>query len=293
MTEKQRLDAELVSRGIIQSRERAKAEIMAGKVYVNGQKADKAGELVTPEDNIEFRGEQLKYVSRGGLKLEKAMEDLISNNKGLIWSIINRFKDRGYEVEDLYQIAVIGFIKCIKKFDPSFEVRLSTYAVPYILGEVKRFIRDDGPVKVSRSIKELAYKVIEVQKQYIQKNGKDIKIEEIAKILKTSKEEITLAMDTFNPVESIHSAAYCKDGDEISILDKLSTNIDEEGQIINKLAIKQLIEGLGKREKQIILLRYYKNKTQSEVAKVLGITQVQVSRLEKQILETMKRKIYK
>ena len=167
------------------------------------------------------------------------------------------------------------------------------HAVPYILGEIKRFIRDDGPVKVSRSIKELAYKVIEVQKQYIQKNGKDIKIEEIAKILKTSKEEITLAMETFNPVESIHSAAYCKDGDEISILDKLSTNIDEEGQIINKLAIKQLIEGLGKREKQIILLRYYKNKTQSEVAKVLGITQVQVSRLEKQILETMKRKICK
>ena len=221
------------------------------------------------------------------------MDRLIRENNGLIWSIVKRFMNRGYEVEDLYQIGCIGFIKSIKRFDTNFEVKLSTYSVPYILGEIKRFIRDDGPVKVSRSIKELAYKVIEVQKQYIQKNGKDIKIEEIAKILKTSKEEITLAMETFNPVESIHSAAYCKDGDEISILDKLSTNIDEEGQIINKLAIKQLIEGLGKREKQIILLRYYKNKTQSEVAKVLGITQVQVSRLEKQILETMKRKICK
>ena len=221
------------------------------------------------------------------------MDRLIRENNGLIWSIVKRFMNRGYEVEDLYQIGCMGFIKSIKRFDTNFEVKLSTYSVPYILGEIKRFIRDDGPVKVSRSIKELAYKVIEVQKQYIQKNGKDIKIEEIAKILKTSKEEITLAMETFNPVESIHSAAYCKDGDEISILDKLSTNIDEEGQIINKLAIKQLIEGLGKREKQIILLRYYKNKTQSEVAKVLGITQVQVSRLEKQILETMKRKIYK
>ncbi len=224
---------------------------------------------------------------------EEAMEKLIDNNKGLIWSIISRFKDRGYEAEDLYQIAMIGFIKCIKKFDPSFEVRLSTYAVPYILGEVKRFIRDDGPVKVSRSIKELAYKVIEIQKEYIQKEGRDIKIDEIAQILKTSKEEITLALEAFNPVESIHSTAYCKDGEEISILDRLSTNIDEETQIINKLSIKQLIEGLDDREKQIILLRYYKSKTQSQVAKVLGITQVQVSRLERQILETMKRKMCK
>lgn len=224
---------------------------------------------------------------------EEAMTKIIKTNSGLIWSIVKRFLGRGYDKEELEQIAYIGFIKAIKRFDTTLEFKLSTYAVPYIIGEIKRFIRDDGPVKVSRSIKELAYKVIEVQKQYIQKNGKDIKIEEIAKILKTSKEEITLAMETFNPVESIHSAAYCKDGDEISILDKLSTNIDEEGQIINKLAIKQLIEGLGKREKQIILLRYYKNKTQSEVAKVLGITQVQVSRLEKQILETMKRKICK
>ena len=217
---------------------------------------------------------------------EKAMEKLINSNKGLIWSIVNRFKDRGYEVEDLYQIAMIGFIKCIKKFD-------STYAVPYILGEIKRFIRDDGPVKVSRSIKELAGKILEIQKQYMQKEGREIKIEEMAKMLKTSKEEITLAMESYNPVESIHSSAYNKDGDEICILDRLSTNIDEETQIVNKISIKQLIEGLEDREKQIILLRYYKSRTQSQVAKILGITQVQVSRLEKQILETMKKKICK
>lgn len=224
---------------------------------------------------------------------EKAMEKLINSNKGLIWSIVNRFKDRGYEVEDLYQIAMIGFIKCIKKFDSTYEVRLSTYAVPYILGEIKRFIRDDGPVKVSRSIKELAGKILEIQKQYMQKEGREIKIEEMAKMLKTSKEEITLAMESYNPVESIHSSAYNKDGDEICILDRLSTNIDEETQIVNKISIMQLIEGLEDREKQIILLRYYKSRTQSQVAKILGITQVQVSRLEKQILETMKKKICK
>ena len=201
---------------------------------------------------------------------EKAMEKLINSNKGLIWSIVNRFKDRGYEVEDLYQIAMIGFIKCIKKFDSTYEVRLSTYAVPYILG-----------------------KILEIQKQYMQKEGREIKIEEMAKMLKTSKEEITLAMESYNPVESIHSSAYNKDGDEICILDRLSTNIDEETQIVNKISIKQLIEGLEDREKQIILLRYYKSRTQSQVAKILGITQVQVSRLEKQILETMKKKICK
>ena len=134
---------------------------------------------------------------------------------------------------------------------------------------------------------------LEIQKQYMQKEGREIKIEEMAKILKTSKEEITLAMESYNPVESIHSSAYNKDGDEICILDRLSTNIDEETQIVNKISIKQLIEGLEDREKQIILLRYYKSRTQSQVAKILGITQVQVSRLEKQILETMKKKICK
>ena len=221
------------------------------------------------------------------------MDRLIRENNGLIWSIVKRFMNRGYEVEDLYQIGCMGFIKSIKRFDINFEVKLSTYAVPYILGEIKRFIRDDGPVKVSRSIKELAGKILEIQKQYMQKEGREIKIEEMAKMLKTSKEEITLAMESYNPVESIHSSAYNKDGDEICILDRLSTNIDEETQIVNKISIKQLIEGLEDREKQIILLRYYKSRTQSQVAKILGITQVQVSRLEKQILETMKKKICK
>ena len=141
----------------------------------------------------------MKIIERAQNGSKEDMTKLIEDNSRLVWSIVRRFNGRGYDIEDLYQIGSIGLIKAIQRFDTSFEVRLSTYAVPYILGEIKRFIRDDGPVKVSRSIKELAYKVIEVQKQYIQKNGKDIKIEEIAKILKTSKEEITLAMATFNP----------------------------------------------------------------------------------------------
>lgn len=223
----------------------------------------------------------------------EVLESLVKNNMGLVYNIAKRFVGRGYEIEDLNQIGAMGLVKSIKKFDTNYNVQLSTYAVPFIIGEIKRYIRDDGRIKVSRSIKELAGKILEIQKQYMQKEGREIKIEEMAKMLKTSKEEITLAMESYNPVESIHSSAYNKDGDEICILDRLGTNIDEETQIVNKISIKQLIEGLEDREKQIILLRYYKSRTQSQVAKILGITQVQVSRLEKQILETMKKKICK
>ena len=198
-----------------------------------------------------------------------------------------------YEKYDNNITDIIGFIKCIKKFDTNYDVRLSTYAVPYILGEIKRFIRDDGPIKVSRSIKELSIRIKEIQKEYMKKYGKDIKVEELSNILHIPKEEITLAMEAFNPVESIYSTSYSNDDDEISVIDKLSTNIDEETQVINKLSIRQLIDGLDERDKQVILLRYYKSKTQTEVAKILGITQVQVSRIEKQILESMKKKIYK
>lgn len=221
---------------------------------------------------------------------EKAMEDLISNNKGLIWSIINRFKDRGYEVEDLYQIAVIGFIKCIKKFDPSFEVRLSTYAVPYILGEIKRFIRDDGAIKVSRSIKELSAKIGQIQKEYITKKGEEITVEELARELRVEKEEIVVALESQRTVESIDKNVYDDENGE-SKISKISNQKDETTILLNKLCVEELINNLETRDKKIILLRYYKRKTQTEVAKMLGITQVQVSRLEKRILSEMKEKI--
>lgn len=142
----------------------------------------------------------------------RAMENLIHNNQGLIWSIVKRFNGRGYELEDLYQVACLGFIKCIKKFDTSFDVRLSTYAVPYILGEIKRFIQDDGPIKVSRSLKELNYKIAIIQNEHLRKKGEDIGIEEIAKELNVSKEEIVMALDSKNPVSSIYE--YTNNHDE-------------------------------------------------------------------------------
>lgn len=187
----------------------------------------------------------------------------------------------------------MGFIKSIKRFDLNYEVRLSTYAVPYMIGEIKRYIRDDGPIKVSRSIKELSIKIKELQKEFFYKKGKELTISQIAKELKCSKEDIVLAMEASNGIESIESSNYTnqKDGNTISLMETLTNNKNEEEIITNKLTINKLIEGLESRDKQIILLRFYKEKTQSEVAKILGITQVQVSRIEKKILEKMKKKL--
>ncbi len=222
---------------------------------------------------------------------QDAMTRLIENNKGLIWNIVKRFNGRGYEIEDIYQIGCLGFIKAIKRFNTNFEVQVSTYAVPYILGEIKRFIRDDGIMKVSRSTKELAMKILELQKEYFNKTGEEITISNISKMLKIPKEEITYALDCLKPVSSIYEESNSSGDDSRSILDKLGTGKDEAGSIVDKLALKQLIENLDTREKEIILLRFYKDKTQSEVAKVLGITQVQVSRIEKKVLNSMKLKL--
>ena len=221
------------------------------------------------------------------------MTRLIEENNGLIWSIVRRFNGRGYDIEDLYQIGCIGFIKAIQRFDTSFEVRLSTYAVPYILGEIKRYIRDDGPIKVSRSIKELNIKILELQKEYFRKYGRDIKLEEISKELRISKEEITMALDSSKPVDSIENAKYTdnKTDKTVSILDQISTGKDEQTEIANRITIKNLISELNDNEKEIILLRYYKQKTQMQVSRILGITQVQVSRIERKVLEKMRRKL--
>lgn len=221
------------------------------------------------------------------------MTKLVEDNSRLVWSIVRRFNGRGYDLEDLYQIGSIGLIKAIQRFDTSFEVKLSTYAVPYILGEIKRFIRDDGPIKISRSIKELNIKIIELQKEYMNKYGKEITLEEIAKELRTSKEDIAMAMDSARPVNSIEENQYRdnKTDKTISVIEQLSTGRDEETEITNRITIKKLISELNEKEKEVILLRYYKGKTQMQVSKILGITQVQVSRIERKVLDNMKRKL--
>lgn len=217
------------------------------------------------------------------------LERLIKQNSGLIWSIVKRFSGRGFELEDLYQIGCVGFIKSIKRFDTSFEVKLSTYTVPYILGEIKRHIRDDGTIKVSRSIKELQIKIRQIQEEYHNENKEEISVEEIAKKLKIAKEDVAIALEATKPVESIDGMAQTEKGEKgIGLIEKISTGENEEEKITNRIALKEAIDELEPKDKQIIMLRFYKEKTQSEVAKILGVSQVQVSRIERKILNKMK-----
>lgn len=212
---------------------------------------------------------------------------------GLIWSIVKRFNGRGYDVEDLYQIGCIGFIKSIQRFDTRFEVKLSTYAVPYIMGEIKRFLRDDGPIKVSRGIKEMSIRIKELQKEYLNKTGKEITIKQISKELRISKEEIAMALDSSNPIASIENASYRDNKTDkiINLLERIDSGKDEANLISNRLTINELINNLEEKDKQLIMLRYYNEKTQMQVAKILGISQVQVSRIEKKILNKMKKEL--
>lgn len=225
---------------------------------------------------------------------EEAMASLVKNNLGLVYNIAKRFSGRGYELEDLNQIGALGLIKSIKKFDTSFDVQLSTYSVPFIMGEIKRYIRDDGKIKVSRSIKELGVKINQIQKEYYLKNGQDIKIEQIAEILKVTKEDIALAIDANSSaiVTSINEPVYSKESSKtLNVEDIIPDTKNQEAMINDKLTVNKLIEELQPQEKQIVMMRYYKGSTQTEVAKILGISQVQVSRIEKRILYSMKQKL--
>ena len=224
--------------------------------------------------------------AQNGDKDEMAI--LVEKNQGLIWNIAKRFFGRGYDKEDIYQIGCLGFIKAIRRFDSSYDVKLSTYAVPYILGEIKKFLRDDGPVKVSRSLKELNTKINELKNEYIKK-GVDLNILEIAKILRIPKEEIAMAIESGNSVESIERNLF--ENNDYNISDTLSSNIDEATLISNKITVRAMIANLTDKEKEIIMLRFYKDKTQTEVSKILGISQVQVSRIEKRILSRMKQQL--
>lgn len=220
---------------------------------------------------------------------EEKMEELINKNVGLIWSIVKRFIGRGYETEDLYQIACMGFIKSIKRFDFKYEVKLSTYAVPYILGEIKKFIRDDGIIKVSRKIKELGLKIRQIEKEYLAKNGESVSVKKMAEILNVSEEDVLSAIDAGKQVESINEEVYEEGSCEK--IERIAIDSDEQTKLIDKLTITELVEALNVRDKEVIKLRFYKEKTQTQVAKILGISQVQVSRIEKRILNELKSKL--
>jgi len=216
----------------------------------------------------------------------KARDTLVNSNIRLVWSVVQRFLNRGYEADDLFQIGCIGLLKAIDKFDLNFDVKFSTYAVPMIIGEIQRFLRDDGTVKVSRSLKELAHKVRRVKDELSKKLGKLPTVLEVAEEMGISPEEVVYAQEANRPPSSIHETVFENDGDPITLMDQISDN--EEEKWFDKIALKEAMNKLTDREKLIVYLRYFKDQTQSEVAERLGISQVQVSRLEKKILRTMK-----
>jgi len=224
---------------------------------------------------------------------KEKLNDIVEKNSRLIWSIVKRFKNSRYETEDLFQIGALGFIKSIKRFDKEYNVKLSTFAVPYIIGELKRHFRDDGIVKVSRSLKELNMKIEMLRKQY-EKEGKELTIEKIKEELKESKENILLALEAEREVKSIDEDM--DDGSENMLIKQVKVESYED-ETIRKLVLKEELNKLEEKERNIIVLRYFYNKTQTQIAEQYGISQVQVSRIEKKILlkmrENIKEKLWK
>ncbi|QFT89492.1 RNA polymerase sigma-F factor [Bacillus sp. THAF10] len=217
---------------------------------------------------------------------QEARDMIVQKNMRLVWSVVQRFMNRGYEPDDLFQIGCIGLLKSVDKFDLSYDVKFSTYAVPMIIGEIQRFIRDDGSVKVSRSLKEIANKIRKAKDELSKRYGRVPTVNEIAEFLEITAEEVVLAQEAARAPSSIHETVYENDGDPITLLDQIADH--SEHRWFDKIALKEAIEELDEREKLIVYLRYYKDQTQTEVAQRLGISQVQVSRLEKKILQQMK-----
>ncbi|WP_460641218.1 RNA polymerase sporulation sigma factor SigF [Lacrimispora brassicae] len=220
-----------------------------------------------------------------------ARDQLVTDNFGLVWSIVRRFTGRGYEPEDLFQIGSIGLMKAIDKFDLSYEVKFSTYAVPMIMGEIKRFLRDDGMIKVSRSIKEMGLKVKNVREELIFRLGREPTVEEIAGEIGVSKEEVAASIEAGAEVESLYRSVNKNDENSILLIDKIEEESSAQEELLNRMVLRELLTALSDKDREIIIRRYYYNETQSQIAAKLGISQVQVSRLEKKILKQMREKL--
>ncbi len=223
---------------------------------------------------------------------KEARELLFHKNTGLIRHIVKRYLGRGCEPEDLFQLGAIGLLKAIEKFDPDYGVCFSTYAVPMIAGEMRRFLRDDGMVKVSRGIKENLWKIRRVSEELGQKLGRDVSLQELSKETGIAIEDIVIALDAGKDVESIYKTVYQSDGNEIYLLDQIGGKADSEGeQVLNRMLLDSLLEKLDGKERLLIQLRFCENQTQVETACRLGMTQVQVSRMEKKLLLRMRQQV--
>ncbi|NLW41348.1 MAG: RNA polymerase sporulation sigma factor SigF [Tissierellia bacterium] len=242
--------------------------------------------LLSHEETLEL----IKKAQKGD---REAKEKLVKHNLGLIKSVLRGFSNRGYDMDDLFQIGSIGLLKAIEKFDTSYDVKFSTYAVPMIAGEIKRFLRDDGLIKVSRSLKQTANKVKYAQEKLLKKYGREATIQEISDELGIDKEEIVMALESSYSPDYLYDVVHQNEGNPLFLIDKIDMDEDREKEIIEKIILKEMLSQLKERDRQVIILRYFKDKTQVQVAKMLGISQVQVSRIEKKIIQDLKRMLVK
>ena len=233
----------------------------------------------------------LALIGRSHQGDKEARDTLFKENTGLIYSVAKRFLGRGVEMEDLFQIGSIGLLKAVDHFDPSYEVRFSTYAVPMIVGEIKRFLRDDGILKVSRSLKEDCGRIYQAKEKLEKELGREPGLDEIAAEVELSLEEVILALESTAEVESLHKTIYQGDGNDISLMDRLPEKENGKEQALDRIFLEEMLQSLDARERQLIGMRYFQNRTQTEIAAELGVSQVQVSRMEKRILKKLKEKI--
>ena len=233
----------------------------------------------------------LALIGRSHQGDKEARDTLFKENTGLIYSVAKRFLGRGVEMGDLFQIGSIGLLKAVDHFDPSYEVRFSTYAVPMIVGEIKRFLRDDGILKVSRSLKENCGRIYQAKEKLEKELGREPGLDEIAAEVELSLEEVILALESTAEVESLHKTIYQGDGNDISLMDRLPEKENGQEQALDRIFLDEMLQSLDARERQLIGMRYFQNRTQTEIAAELGVSQVQVSRMEKRILMKLKEKI--
>ena len=256
---------------------------MQGKVEICGVNTSKLPTLTGKETR-----ELLEKAREGG---KQAREKLIAGNLRLVLSVVQRFGSRGEAADDLFQVGCVGLIKSIDHFDLSLNVRFSTYAVPMIIGEIRRYLRDNSPVRVSRSLRDNAYKALTARETFTKEHQREPTVEEIAKAIGMKREEVVFALDAISDPISLYEPVYQDGGDAICVMDQVRDTKNTDDSWIEQIAMKQAMSGLSDREKRILALRFYDGRTQMEVAREIGISQAQVSRLEKGVIEKIKKQL--
>ena len=255
---------------------------MQGKVEICGINTARL-EILKNDEMMEL----LRRTKQGDMA---ARERLIRGNLRLVLSVIQRFSSRGENADDLFQVGVIGLIKAIDNFDPTLDVRFSTYGVPMIIGEIRRFLRDNNAVRVSRSMRDTAYRAMQIKEQLTNKNNREPTIEEIAKIMEMPKEQVVLSLEAIVDPVSLYEPVFSDGNDTIYVMDQIGDKNDDSAWL-EEIAVKEAISNLSDREKRILSMRFFRGKTQMEVAAEIGISQAQVSRIEKGALDTIKKSI--